>query len=79
MRGLWALALAGLVSACQGKELLPAEGEEHREGGATSILCLSVRREGNGWVRPRGSRAGHGHTVSCARSPRARSGAVAAD
>lgn len=27
MRGLWALALAGLVSACQGKELPPAEGQ----------------------------------------------------
>ncbi|OPJ71735.1 adhesion G protein-coupled receptor B2 isoform C [Patagioenas fasciata monilis] len=27
MRGLWALALAGLVSACEGKELPSAEGE----------------------------------------------------
>ncbi|KAF4792973.1 hypothetical protein TURU_116082 [Turdus rufiventris] len=27
MRGLWALALAGLLSACRGKELLPEEGE----------------------------------------------------
>ncbi|XP_038017103.1 collagen alpha-1(XVI) chain [Motacilla alba alba] len=27
MRGLWALALAGLISACQGREQLPAEGE----------------------------------------------------
>lgn len=29
MRGLWALALAGLVSACEGKELV--EGKEQQE------------------------------------------------
>lgn len=33
MRGLWALVLAGLVSACEGKELPPAEGKGHWERG----------------------------------------------